>query len=161
MLLEGLGNNLKNIQQFSAWIQMEILRVHCAVCICRTSFLMPSGPCGLVRTGAFPLIVPCLGLIPYSKQKYMDRPCTGLTKSYSCLRMARSHWGSNPLSEGITFPAKYVTWFRFKHIQNKSPSRQTFNSGLVPRTVMGDSSQHPISQDLANVFKTLGSTYLK
>lgn len=120
-----------------------ILYVHCAAFICRTSLLMPSGPCGLVGSGAFALIVPCLGLVPYSKQKYMDRPCNGFTKSYSSLRMARSHWGSNPLSEGITFPAKYVTWFSFKHVQSKSPSRQTFNSGLVPRTVMGDSSQHP------------------
>lgn len=121
-----------------------IMFVHCAVCICSPSLLMPSGPCGLLGTGAFALITPCLGLVPYSKQKNMDRTRTGFTESYSCLRTAGSHRGSNPLCGGITFPAKYVTWFSFKHIQNKSVTRQTFYSGLVSRTVTGDSSQHLI-----------------
>ena len=141
----GLWKTILKVTQFLCMnSDVGIMFVNCAACIHSPSLLMPSGLYGLLGTGAFALVTTHLWLVPYSEWKYMDRPRSWFTESYSCLRTAGSHHGSNPLCGGITFAANYVTWFSFKHIQNKSVTRQTFNSGLVSRTVMGDSSQHLI-----------------
>lgn len=125
-------SNLKN--SMILWIDEGILDVFCAVCICSPSHAIKT----IWNTRDKSFCPHIWGL------KYMDRPCTVFTKSCSFLGTAGSHQGSNPLCGRITLPAKYVTWFSFKHIQNKSLTRQTFNSGLVSKTVMEDSSQHQI-----------------